>query len=282
MRLAINYSPQAEALAASGAVNFDLFKCPPAWDPVVPEHAPDLLARARAVRPIYLHFPLHAGNGSLRTTDWDQAEKALAQTGTPFINVHLQAHAQDFPDIPPDTTEAAHVQRILEALVQDVALVTARFGPDRVIVENVVYRGADGKVLLPCVDPAVIGEVVEETGCGFLLDLAHARLTASALDMDAQEYTARLPVARLRELHVTGAQPRDGRLRDSMPMGPEDWALIEWAMGRIGGGSWKRPWAAAFEYGGVGPGFEWRSEAGVIAEQLPRLKGLVTAASLPG
>ena len=277
MKLAVNYSPQAEALAASEAVEFDLFKCPPAWDPVVPEHAPDLLARARAVRPLYLHFPLHAGNDSLRTTDWDQVEEALAQTGTPFVNVHLQALAHDFPDIPADTTDPAHVRRIRDALVQDVALVTARFGPERVIAENVVYRGSDGKVLLPCVDPAVIGEVVNQTGCGFLLDLAHARLTASALGLDTQEYTARLPVARLRELHVTGAQPRDGRLRDSMAMGAEDWALVEWVMERIGDGSWGRPWATAFEYGGVGPGFAWRSEAGVIAEQLPRLKELAAA-----
>ncbi len=274
MRLAINYSPQAEALAASGAVDFDLFKCPPAWDPVVPEHAPDLLRRARAVRPLYLHFPLHAGNGSLRTTDWGRVEEALAQTGTPFVNVHLQAHSRDFPGIPADTTDQAHVRRILDALAQDVALVTARFGPERVIAENVVYRGADGKILLPCVDPAVIGEVVVQAGCGFLLDLAHARLTAAALGLDAQEYTARLPVARLRELHVTGAQPHEGRLRDSMAMGAEDWALVEWAMARIADGAWGKPWAVAFEYGGVGPGFEWRSEASVIAEQLPRLKKL--------
>ena len=275
MKLAINYSPQAEALAAQEAVDFDLFKCPPAWDPVVPEYAPDLLVRARAVRPIILHFPLHAGSNTLGTTDWERIEEVLVQTGTPFVNVHLQAQAQDFPDIPADTTEPAHLRRILDALVQDVALVTARFGPERVIAENVVYRGADGKVLLPCVDPDVIYRVVEETGCGFLLDLAHARLTADALGMDAQEYTARLPVAHLREMHVTGAQPSGGRLQDSMPMGPEDWALVEWAMGRIGSRQWGQPWAVALEYGGVGPIFERRSEAGVIAEQLPRLKGLV-------
>ena len=277
MRLAINYSPQAEALAAQGAIDFDLFKYPPVWDPVVPEHAPNLLARARAVRPLYLHFPLHTGDNSLRTTDWDQVEEALAQTGTPFVNVHLQAHSRNFPDIPADTTEPAHVCRIQDALVQDIALVAARFGPERVIAENVVCRGATAKVLLPCVDPSVIGEVVERTGCGFLLDLAHARLTADARGWDAQEYVARLPVAQLREFHVTGAQPHDGRLRDSMALGPEDWALVEWAMERIGEGAWGKPWAVAFEYGGVGPGFAWRSEAGVIAEQLPRLKELAAA-----
>jgi len=274
MKLAINYSPQAEALAAQGAIDFDLFKCPPAWDPVVPQHAPDLLARARATRPIYLHFPLHAGDNSLRTTDWGQIEEALAQTETPFVNVHLQADAKDFPHVAAVTTAPEDRNRIADALIRDVLLVTSRFGPERVIAENVPYRGPEGGRLAPCVDPDVIRRVVDEAGCGLLLDLAHARLTCLALGLDAREYVARLPVARLRELHVTGAQPEGGRLRDSMPMGEEDWDLTAWAIKRIRDGHWAKPWTLAFEYGGVGPNLAWRSEASVIAEQLPRLKEL--------
>ena len=277
MKIAINYSPQAEALAAQGAINFDLFKCPPAWDPVVPAHAPDLLARARAIRPIYLHFPLHAGDGSLRAADWGQVEEALAQTGTPFVNVHLQANSQDFPGMAAATSAPEDRERVTEALIRDVRLVTGRFGPERVIVENVPYRGPDEGRIALCVDPDVIRRVVEETGCGLLLDLAHARLTCLALRRDAREYVARLPVARLREMHVTGAQSDGRRLRDSMPMGPEDWDLLAWALERIRDGQWAQPWALALEYGGVGPNLAWRSEAGIIAEQLPRLKGLAAA-----
>ena len=274
MKLAINYSPQAEALAAPGTIDFDLFKCPPAWDPVVPEYAPDLIERARAARPIYLHFPLHAGNNSLATTDWGRVEEALAETGTPFVNVHLQADARDFPGMDPVTTAPEDLTAVADALIRDMRLVTGRFGPERVIVENVPYRGPDDGRLAPCVDPGVIRRVVEETGCGLLLDLAHARLTCLALDLDAREYVARLPTTRLREMHVTGAQSDGRRLRDSMPMGQEDWALVEWAVGRIRGGGWATPWALALEYGGIGPNLAWRSEAGVIAEHLPRLAGL--------
>ena len=277
MKLAINYPPQAEALAAQGTIDFDLFKCPPPWDPVVPQYAPDLLARARAARPIYLHFPLHAGNDSLRTTDWKRIKEALTQTGTPFVNVHLQADAKDFPEMAAMTTAPEDRDRIADALIQDVRLATVQFGPERVIVENVPYRGLNGGRLAACVDPDVIRQVVEETGCGFLLDLAHARLTCLALGGDTREYVARLPVARLRELHVTGAQSDGQRLRDSMPMGEEDWELIAWAMECIGDGCWATPWALALEYGGVGPNLAWRSEASVIAEQLPRLKGLMAA-----
>ncbi len=277
MKFAMNYSPQAERLLAEGAISLDLFKCPPAWDPVVPAHAPDLLERARAARPIYLHFPLHAGRNTLAETDWEQIEAALAETETPYVNVHLQAQAADFPEMPVDSTLPEHKNRVTDILVRDVRIVTERFGPERVIVENVVYRGPQGKCLYPCVDPEVISQVVYETGCGFLLDTAHARLTTAALGMDTREYLARLPVAYLRELHVVGVQSDGTRLRDSMAMGREDWDLIEWVFQRIQGGEWPAPWALAFEYGGVGPGLEWRSDAAVIAQQAPRLKQLCAA-----
>jgi len=32
--------------------------------------------------------------------------------------------------------------------------------------------------------------------------------------------------------------PENGRGQDGMPMGAEDWALAEWAFGRIGTGAW--------------------------------------------
>ncbi len=277
MKLAINYSPQAEALVAEGTIGIDLFKCPPAWDRAVTEYAPDLLARASAARPIYLHFPLHAGNGSLEAVDWEQVEETLAQTGTPFVNVHLQAQSSDFPSVPIDAAAPADASQVVDSLVRDVGIAAARFGPERVIMENVAFRGADRNRLYPCVDPDVISEVVRRTGCGFLLDTAHARLTALSLGLDVQEYVARMPVAHLREIHVTGAQSDGRRFRDSMPMGREDWKLIEWVMGQVHDGRWATPWAVALEYGGVGPSFEWRSESGVIAQQAPRLRELTAA-----
>jgi uncharacterized protein (UPF0276 family) len=274
MKLAMNYSPQAEQLVADGQIALDLFKCPPSWDPVVPNYAPDLLPRARAQRPIYLHFPLHAGRNSLENVDWEQIARALEETNTPYVNVHLQAITEDYPEMPVDTRDPAHLRTIADILIQDVRLVTERFGAERVIVENVSYRGAEGRCLYPCVDPGVIGRVVAETGCGFLLDTAHARLTTAALGIDTVEYISQLPVAHLRELHVVGVQSDGRRLRDSMAMGPEDWAVIEWVGRQITHGLWPTPWVMAFEYGGVGPSLEWRSEAVVMAEQAPRLQAL--------
>lgn len=275
MKLAINYSPQAKQLADQQKIELDLFKCPSVSENVVKEYAPTLLKEASACRPIYIHFPLHAGNGSMATTNWDEVEEELRQTETPYVNVHLQAQTKDFPGMTADTQASEDVARLTETFIQDIATLTARFGPDRVIVENVVYRGAEGKFLLPCVDPVVVSQVVTETNCGLLLDTAHARLTCLALGIDVKEYITKLPVSRLKELHVTGAQfDGTGRLRDSMAMGQEDWEVVEWVLQQVREGHFAKPWLLAFEYGGVGPAFEWRSEAAVIAEQLPRLREL--------
>ncbi len=85
-----------------------------------------------------------------------------------------------------------------------------------------------------------------------------------------------LPVHRLREVHVSGiTRDADGLWRDHHPLTPDDWRGVEWAMGRIRSGDWPRPEIIAFEYGGIGPGYEERTDAGVLAEQVPRLRALV-------
>lgn len=258
MQLAVNYSPQAEALRREGRIEIDLYKCPD-W--------PDLINQAREVRPIYVHFPLNTG--SLGEVDWDQAERMLADTGTPFVNLHLIARPEQFP-------EGLDSERIADALVADVHTVIRRFGAERVMVENVIYRGAgDSRMLRAVVEPAVIGRVLEETGCGLLLDTAHAWITAESLRMDPREYVSQLPVHRLREWHITGTQHDGTRWRDHMPLRAEDWDLAEWVAEQIAAGEWAKPWVASLEYGGIGPLFEWRSDATVIAEQVPRLFHLV-------
>jgi hypothetical protein len=63
--------------------------------------------------------------------------------------------------------------------------------------------------LRPTYLPETICRVVEETDCGLLLDLSHARLAAWALNMDPQDYVNQLPVQRICEIHVTGIQRID-------------------------------------------------------------------------
>lgn len=260
MELAINYSTQAVELLQKGKIRLDRFKCAD-W--------PDMIADASKLAPIYVHFPLEAGLKQRKPVDHDAVAAMRDQTRTPIINTHLIAYAGD----------AQSDAEIEAAMIAQVGALVERFGAASVVAENIPYyeRGLKRPYARVCVDPALIRRVLDETGCGLLLDISHARIAAMNLGLEPKAYIESLPVDRLRELHVTGIDTVDGRLLDHMPFSNEDWKWIEWAMDRIHSGAWATPWCVAFEYGGIGKPFAWRSEKRVIEEQFPRLHELVHA-----
>src|SRR5688572_6720294 len=272
MRFAVNHSAPAMALLRERKIHFDLFKCPD-W--------PDSIESARTLLPAYVHFPLTAGtpdDDPAKLPDFDAVESMARDTGTPCVNLHLVAHDKEFPGTGTDSTEPAVAETILARALRAVRRAVARFGADRVILENVPYHGPGGRFMLACAEPAMVRRVVESTGCGLLLDLSHARIAAHYLGIEAESYLEQLPLDRLRELHLTGVKWVKGRLEDHMEFDAEDFRWAGWALERIRGGAWPRPWAVALEYGGTGAPFAWRTDPKVIEEQVPRLYEMVVRA----
>jgi uncharacterized protein (UPF0276 family) len=108
-------------------------------------------------------------------------------------------------------------------------------------------------------------------------------MAAEELGVQVRPFIEDHPLHRLRELHVTGlGEDAEGRMRDSMPMLECDWHLFAWALDQIAAGAWPRPWIIALEYGGVGPHFEWRTDADVLEEQLSRCVTLLEERGLRG
>lgn len=270
MKLAINYSHAAARLVQQAELPIERFKCPD-W--------PWMVEEALKLKPVAVHFTLRAGSGKLQETDWEPVKRLMEQTGTPYVNLHIEPLQMDFPSMPVDTDDPAHIKHITERLVQDVGVVVERFGAEKVIAENVTYYGPGcpetiqrQPILRPGVLPQVIRTLLEETGCGLLLDIPHARIASHYLGMDEQEYISKLPVERIREMHVTGLHiVENGYLQDHLPMLESDWPSLDWVLERVRTGVWGKPWMLAFEYGGVGEGFEWRSRPEVIAAQVPQL-----------
>jgi uncharacterized protein (UPF0276 family) len=263
VQFALNYSPQAADLLRAGTITIDRFKCPD-W--------PDLIQQAAALRPVYVHFPLIAGQRNLERVGLDHVENLRSQTATPFVNTHIAPRLQDLAD-PNDPAV------IIDAALRDILPLVARFGPEQVIAENVPVPDIPPDKPLLAADPAVIRQVIETSGCGLLLDLGHARLAAETLGLPVRAYIEQLPVERLRELHITGVGlNRQGQREDHLAMSDADWALLEWALEQIRSGRWARPLLAACEYGGIGPMFDWRTEPAVIAHDIPRMAALIQAA----
>jgi uncharacterized protein (UPF0276 family) len=260
MKLAVNYSPQAAELLQTDQIQFDLFKTPN-WHNMVEE--------AVEIMPVYVHFDLCVGDGQLSQVDWAEVEDFLSSTGTSIVNLHVVSS----PDLNP--CDQGQVESKLDKIVEEVSSVCKRFGPERVITENIPLPLSGKEYLRPVTMPTFFQRLVTETGCGMLLDLAHAAITAKTMQTDPFNFFSEFPVRRLKEIHVNGLGMHEGAIHDHMEMMDRDWNLFETAIDHIKMGDWRTPEIVAFEYGGTGIPFAWRSETRVLLEQVPRLIKLV-------
>ncbi|MEJ2212245.1 MAG: DUF692 family protein [Anaerolineae bacterium] len=297
MKFAVNYSAAAADLFRQGQIRVDRFKCP-AW--------PDTVAAARALHPVYVHLPLRVGAGigdaidteKRRPADWQRLEALLARTDTPQVNVHLAPFASDFDGMAVDTADPADVERLYAHALRDVQALVDRFGAQRVAVENA--DDGKGRILHAALQPGFVRDLVREAGCCFLLDVAHARMAAHLLGLDAWAYLAALPLERTTEIHLAGIQPFAGRwlalMRDSglsdeqlgwfaglkpgepvdhLPLVDADWDFYVRSLEEVRRGRWGRPWIVTLEYGGVGGVWERLTDATILVQQVPRLYRMV-------
>ncbi len=110
-------------------------------------------------------------------------------------------------------------------------------------------------------DPEITSEILATTGCGLLLDLAHARVGARYNGLQPADYLARLPLDKVRQVHVSGPRMRGNNLFDAHEsMQDEDYDLLEWTLTRT------RPEVVTLEY------FRDRD---ALREQLCRLKAIL-------
>jgi uncharacterized protein (UPF0276 family) len=260
MKLAVNYSPQAADLLRSGQISFDLFKTPN-WQSMVVD--------ASAIKPVYVHFDLSVGNGRLETVDWEEIQSFLVSTNTAYVNLHVLTP----PDLDPCNPQ--QVDTALNTIIEEVKEVIRRFGQNKVITENIPLPENGKEYLRPVAIPAFFQRLSAETGCGMLLDLSHASITALSLKTNPYSFISEFPVRRLKEIHITGLGIHDGELNDHLEMTDRDWQLFEWALAKIHLGDWQTPEIVAFEYGGTGAPFVWRSESRVLLEQVPRFNHLI-------
>lgn len=293
MKLAVNYSPGLAALVRTEQVQIDLFKCP-AWDSVVDE--------AQKLLPAYVHLPLVVGKGigtawnseRKAPVDWDEIDGWLAKTISPYVNLHLETTLHSYPHIPRNSTRTDHIEFLVERALADIAPVIERYGKERVMVENLF----DDRVsyLRPTYLPDFIRTVIEEAGCGMLLDVSHARLAAERLQMEYADYFAGLPTHAIRELHLTGIQTITmstilamhnsdldhetigqfeekyfNQRLDHLPMTTDDWTFWEWVLEQVSGGTWGKPWCVGYEVGGVGALWEYVASIAHFEAQIPRL-----------
>ena len=116
--------------------------------------------------------------------------------------------------------------------------------------------------------PERIAEILEGTGCGLVLDLAHARVSAEVLGLDIRDYLRALPLDRVVQIHASGPRVQDGRLVDvHEPMQAIDYELLRFVLARTS------PQVVTLEY---------IRERDALREQLVRLRGILEGLGEPG
>ena len=224
-----------EALAATA---------PGLWFEVHPENYMSAggprLSALRAIRerhPLSLH-----GVGLSLAGDADPDPEHLAALKTlvdrfePFVvsehlawSTHRGVHQ---PDLLPFPRTRAALQRIAGNIgrMQDAL-------NRRVLVENPsLYIPLTGHDLD---ETQFLSALVETTGCGLLVDVNNAFVSASNLGYSAQAYLDALPAAAIGEIHLAGHAPDEGGsglLIDThgAPVAEPVWDLFRHLVGRIG------------------------------------------------
>jgi len=188
--------------------------------------------------------------------------EALERTRAPWLSIHLGFSAAE-------VIFEVHMNALSPALGCDELFANicgnvrslADAIPAPLILENLDY--CPGGAYEHVCEPAFIAAVLDETDAGLLLDLAHARVSASRMGMPIERYLGQLPLEQVRQLHISGPRARDGVLFDAHePLQDEDYALLEWVLRRT------EPLALTLEY---------NREELELREQLIRLRGLLGA-----
>lgn len=264
MKFALNYSEPASILLQQKQINIDLFKAPD-W--------PELIPIVSEQHPVYIHFSLSTCDQSIPTANWSFIEKVIAETETNHVNIHLNAPRGL------DTSSPAVIQQAVDQMLSEVEMVVSRFGAANVVIENCPMCSIGYEFQLPAVLPETLQMIVRQTGCGFLFDISHARITSATNAWNEQEYINQLPLDRLQEMHITGLKVHDNMLTDHFELTSADWLVTEWAAQKVAQGLWPEPAIVAFEYGGLGGTFSFRNNIEIIAEQTPRLYNMFSTAA---
>lgn len=184
---------------------------------------------------------------SCTTNEWLSVHIELLPLPVYLFSARLGIHLP-----PPDADRA--LRKYLQALEKVKEEITIP-----IILENLPLQPVEKYFY--AANPSLISDILDSSGCGFLLDLAHARLAAAYQGWTVDEYLRQLPLQQVKQIHVSGNRMVEGHLDDAHEaMGEEDYAILEWTLGNC------QPTMVTLEY--------FREE-GALQEQIWRIRDIL-------
>jgi uncharacterized protein (UPF0276 family) len=187
--------------------------------------------------------------------------RRLEQTKAPWLSIHLGFSAAE---IKFDKTMQALSPTIDRETLLETIITNTRGLAENIevplLLENLDYNPG-GAYEFIC-EPSFISEGLERTNTDMLLDIAHARVSASHFGVSIKDYLAELPMKRVKQLHISGPRLDGETLRDAHePLQIEDYELLETVL------SVAKPDVVTLEY---------KKEEKALLEQLRRLSQVVS------
>jgi uncharacterized protein (UPF0276 family) len=261
--LALSDWPLSRELLAKQAVECDYFE--------TAVHYADTAVERFPGRPMLLHNAI--ANWSLGHPQAVELAYALPltlrrlrATGSPWLSVHLGFSVAEVVFDGVNRALSATIERepLFATICRNLTALRAAL-PVPLIVENLDYNPSG--VYEHICEPDFITAVVEATGVGLLLDLAHAQVSAAALGMPIDAYLEALPLDKVVQLHVSSPRWRDGRLVDvHEPLTERDYDLLRAVLIRTA------PHAVTLEY---------HRDAQALMDQLERLRSILGGEAPP-
>jgi uncharacterized protein (UPF0276 family) len=210
MKLACNYYLETEKLFDEGIISLDYFKYPALgfqMDIMRDLDAFELFCGKLAVkRPILLHG-LYPAPHDLASPDFQadfnagDINRLLKMTKTPGISIHAM-----LSKLPEDVPFA----KIFGTIIKNAAFLKEKYADmEFVAIENFDHIDRYGDLI----KPEIITELLNETGCDFVLDVSHAYYASRGLRIDLYDYLRKLPLEKVVEIHINGwIENENGRM----------------------------------------------------------------------
>lgn len=239
MKIACNYYQETEQLFDENKIDIDYFKYPGlGFQMEIMENLTafdNFCKRVTEKRPILLHglYPLPHDLSSLSLQEKFNNEitkRLINMTKTPGLSFH-PALSKMPADIPFNKT--------LDIIIQNARFIKERYED----LKYVSLENCDNIQWGDLLKPEIITQLINESGCEFLLDISHAYCASRWLGISFFDYLKRLPLDKTVEIHINGWVATQDSVMCHTKINNDGYHALEFAL------EYCRPYIITVEYG---------------------------------
>ena len=231
IKLGVTYSPTLLSALSSGSLDIDYIK-------VDADLGMEPLQKALKYKAVMLHdvpdpFWLNYEN-PFRDDLMAQARALLDTAKSPWLSTGIGASAEPQahrggPYREGDDDKLQSRERVISNIIRHGTRLRDWAGVP-LLLENYNYHPTNAYEYV-C-EPEVVHQILDAIGCGMLLDMAHAQISAHNMGwQDTKEYFKALPLEKVREIHLNHPVDRGDQMVDMhQPAQAEDFEWLAWAL----------------------------------------------------